>query len=464
MKRPIRRNAGSGEVISPAGGQPGREKQEVRKQWDRNMIDYVNSRGEPRVVITGMGAFSPIGNSVAESWEGALSGRSGIGAITRFNASGLPCQIAGEVKNFDPTTFIPHKEVRRMARCSQLAIAAARQALDDAGFPDGVPDPERAGVVMGTGMGGFDFADENLTIYRTKGISRVSPFSIISALVNMPSHHVSVLAGTHGPISAISTACATGTQAIGEAAELIRRGRADLMIAGGMEGIIHEGALVGFAAMRGLCTTHNDNPTQASRPFNADRNGFVLSEGGGVVVLERLDHAVARGATIYGEVAGYASSSDAFHVAALDPDAEGAVRAMSWALADARVAPEDIGYINAHGTSTPANDVTETMAIKKLFGEHAYDLAVSSTKSVTGHMMGGAGAMEAIFCAMALRTGILPPTWNYQNPDPECDLDYIPNAPRQKQIRYALSNSFGLGGQNACLVLGWYPNGYNGDG
>lgn len=418
------------------------------------MTQFLNHRGEPRVVITGMGAITPVGLSVAESWEGVLSGRSGIDTITRFDATGLPCRIAGEIKGFEPQKYIPLKEARRMSRASQLAVGAARQAMDQAGLNGYVPNPERTGVIMGTGMGGFEKADENLVAYRERGLARVNPFALISSLPNMPSHHVSVLAQTLGPINTISTACATGTQALGEAAELIRRGRVDMMIAGGVEGIIHEAALAGFAAMRALSTTFNDEPHRACRPFNQDRDGFILSEAVGVMVLERMETAVARGATLYGEILGYASSSDAFHVAALDPAAEGAVRAMNWAIEDGGLAPHQIDYINAHGTSTPANDVTETNAIKKLFGEHAYDVAVSSTKSVTGHALGAAGAIEAIFTTCALHHGIIPPTWNYEIPDPECDLDYVPNAPRTAAIRTALSNSFGLGGQNACLVLG----------
>jgi 3-oxoacyl-[acyl-carrier-protein] synthase II len=401
-----------------------------------------------------MGAITPVGLNVAESWEGVINGRCGIDHVTRFDATGLPCTIAGEIKGFDPQHYIPAKEARRLSRASQLAVAAARQAMDDAGFNGHVPNPERTGVVMGTGMGGFEKADENLSAYRTKGLSRVSPFALISSLPNMPSHHVSVLAQTLGPINTISTACATGTQTIGEAADLIRHGRADTMIAGGVEGIIHEAALAGFAAMRALSTAFNDTPARACRPFNKDRDGFILSEAVGVVVLERLDHAVARGATIYAEILGYASSSDAFHVAALDPEAEGAVRAMSWALQDSGLRPDQIDYINAHGTGTPANDVTETRAIKKLFGDHAYQLAVSSTKAMTGHALGAAGAIEAIFSMCALHHALIPPTWNYEVPDPDCDLDYVPNAARPAAIRTALSNSFGLGGQNACLVLG----------
>lgn len=422
-------------------------------------INYFDHRGEPRVVITGMGAITPAGNNLEESWDSILIGRSGIAPITRFDASDLPCRIAGEIKGFDPKQYIPHKEIRRMSRSSQLAVAAARQAMDDAGFEEHVPDPERTGVIIGTGMGGFEKADENTQIYREKGFRSVSPFSLISTLPNMASHHVSYMAQTLGPINTIATACATGAQAIGDATELIRRGRADMMIAGGVEGIIHEAALAGFAAMRALSTAFNDEPHRASRPFNKDRDGFILSEGVGVTILERMDKAVARGARIYAEILGYASSSDAFHIAALDPDAAGAVRCMKWALEDGQIDPAQIEYINAHGTSTPSNDVTETNAIKKLFGERAYDIPISSTKSITGHALGGAGAIEAIFTANALHYGILPPTWNYEVPDPECDLDYIPNQPRPAAINVALSNSFGLGGLNVCLILGKYSNG-----
>jgi 3-oxoacyl-[acyl-carrier-protein] synthase II len=421
---------------------------------------FRDARGRPRVVITGMGAMTPLGHSVRESWASLLDGRSGIDFITQFDPRGLPTPIAGEVKAFDPRRYMDFKEARRMSRASQLAIAAARMALEDAGLPGPLPEPERAGVLVGTGMGGFERADENLVALRTKGFARVSPFAVTGSLPNMPSHHVSLLAGTLGPISTVVAACATGTQAVGEAAELIRRGAATLVICGGVEGLIHESAVAGFAAMRALSTAFNSDPTRASRPFDKDRDGFVLSEGAGILVLERLDLALARGARIYAELLGHASSSDAFHVAAPDPHAAGATRAMRWALEDAGVAPGDVDYINAHGTSTPVNDAAETYAIKRLFGEDAYHIPVSSSKSVLGHAMGGTGAIEAIFCACALDAGMIPPTWNYETPDPACDLDYVPNAPRPADLRVTLSNSFGLGGQNACLVLGKYsPNG-----
>jgi beta-ketoacyl-acyl-carrier-protein synthase II len=419
----------------------------------------LDARGRPRVVITGMGMLSPLGNSVETSWESLMSGRSGITRITQFDASEFPCQIAGEVKNFVPRDHMDFKEARRMSRASQLTVAAARMALADAGLPEQVADPERAGVLVGTAVGGIERAFEEMDIFRARGHRAVNPFAMTMFLANMPSHHVSLVTGATGPISTIVAACATGTQTIGEAAEYIRRGAADMMFAGGVEGLIHFAAIAGFGAMRALSTHYNDAPERASRPFDLDRDGFILAEGAGIVVLERLDKALARGARIHGEVLGHASSSDAFHVAAPDPEARGAIRAMQWALDDAGLTPAGIDYINAHGTSTPVNDVTETLAIKHLFGERAYEVPVSSTKSSMGHAMGGAGAIEAIFTTLALSRGVLPPTWNYETPDPECDLDYVPNAPRPTDARVALKNSFGLGGQNACLVLGKFTNG-----
>jgi beta-ketoacyl-acyl-carrier-protein synthase II len=422
------------------------------------MAEFLDGHGRPRVVITGMGVMSPLGHSTDESWQSLLTGRSGIGPITQFDASDFPSRIAGEVKEFVAKKYMDFKEARRMSRASQLAVAAARMALADAGMSEPVPDPERTGVLVGTGMGGFEKADENVVALRTQGLHRVSPFAMTGALANMPSHHISLVARTLGPLSTVVAACATGTQAIGEAMEYIRRGTADVMIAGGVEGLIHEAAMAGFSAMRALSTHFNDTPEKASRPFDKDRDGFILSEGAGVVVLERLDYALARGARIYAEVRGHASSSDAYHVAAPDPKAAGAVRAMRWALENAGVCLDDVDYINAHGSSTPVNDAVETLAIKKLFGERAYEIAVSSSKSVLGHAMGGTGAIEAIFCACALHTGVIPPTWNYETPDPECDLDYVPNRPRSADLKVTMSNSFGLGGQNACLVLGKFEN------
>ncbi len=425
------------------------------------MGSFTDKRGRPRVVITGVGIVSPLGHTAVENWDSLLQGRSGIGPITQFDPTGLPVTIAGEVKDFKPGDYVNFKEARRMSRVSQLATAAVKMALDDAQISIPINnslDPERVGVLIGTGVGGFEIADNNLTILRTKGYNRVNPFAMTSFLPNMPSYHASLLARSLGPISTVNAACATGTQALGEGSEFIRRGVADVVIAGGAEGLIHVAAVAGFARMRVLSTAHNHDPERASRPFDKDRDGFVLSEGAGVMILERLDKALQRDAHIYAELVGHASSSDAFHVAAPDPEAAGKVRAMRWAVEDADLELTDIDYINAHGTATAVNDSSETFAIKILFGQRAYEIPVSSSKSVLGHAMGGTGAIEAILSTYALRDQIIPPTWNYETPDPECDLDYVPNAPRPADLKYVLSNSFGLGGQNACLVLARYDN------
>ena len=421
--------------------------------------ETTDARGRPRVVITGMGMLSPLGNTVEESWENMMAGRSGIGPITQFDASELTTRIAGEAKGFVARDHMDFKEARRMSRASQLAVAAARMAVADAGLPEQLPDPDRTGVLVGTAAGGMERAFEEMDTFRERGMRAVSPFAMTMFLCNMPTHHVSLMTGSTGPLSSIVAACATGTQTIGEASEFIRRGAADMMFAGGVEGLIHVSAIAGFGAMRALSTHFNDTPERASRPFDKDRDGFILAEGAAIVVMERLDKALARGARIYGEVLGHASSSDAFHVAAPDPEAKGAIHAMQWAIDDAGLTPRDIDYINAHGTSTPVNDATETLAIKRLFGERAYEVPISSTKSAMGHAMGAAGTIESIFTILGLGRGVIPPTWNYETPDPECDLDYVPNAPRPSPIRVALKNSFGLGGQNACLVLGRYANG-----
>lgn len=409
-----------------------------------------------RVVITGMGAISPLGNSLNELWDGWMEGRSGIRRITRFDASDLPCQIAGEIPDFNPDNYIDRKEARRIPRSAQIALAASIQAVADARLPETMPDPERAGVLFGTAMGGVDRMDDGAKILRSEGYGKLNPFLLPSGIPNMPAFMIAKQFQCLGVNNTISTACATGTQAIGEGAELIRRGTADVIIAGGVESVMRDFVVGGFCAMRALPTSFNDNPQAASRPFDSKREGFVYSEGTGSVVLERLEHALQRGARIYAEVAGQASSADAYHLAAPDPEGNGPMRAMRWALADAGLAPEDIDYINAHGSSTPLNDAGETKAIKTIFGEHAYKLVVSSTKSMIGHAMGASGALEAIACAMAITTSWIPPTINYEFPDPECDLDYAPNVKRNKQVRTALSNSFGLGGQNACLVLKKY--------
>lgn len=410
---------------------------------------------EQRVVITGLGAITPLALTVPETWEGLIAGKSGVAHITQFDASEFPVRIAAEVKGFDPRNYMDFKEARRMARCSQLAIAAAQEAVADAQLPQPFVDEERVGVLIGSTIGGFEKAVESIDTFREKGLARVSPFGLTASVPNMPSHHVSQAFQAKGYSNTVTTACATGTQAVGEAAEVIRRGAADVLICGGVEAVIHFANFVGFIAMRAI-SARNDEPERASRPFDKDRDGFVIGEGCGLMVLESLPHALQRGAHIYAEVLGYSASSDAFHVAAPDPEGAGAVRAMRWALQDAGIAPTEVGYINAHGTSTPLNDVIETNAIKKVFGEYAYRVSVSSTKSMLGHDMAAAGAIEAVVCALTIEQGIIHPTTNYETPDPECDLDYVPNQARQAEVNIALSNSFGLGGQNACLVLGRY--------
>jgi 3-oxoacyl-[acyl-carrier-protein] synthase II len=409
----------------------------------------------PRVVITGMGAITPLGNSVRETWEGLVAGRSGIGLITCFDASDLPTRIAGEIKGFDPKKYISFKEARRMSRASQVAVGSATQAIEDAGFSGGWPDEERVSVLYGTGVGGLDKIEQCLKTLWEKGWQRVSPFGIPAAITNMPAHHISHLFQIKGRISTITTACATGNQAIGEAAELIRRGVADVVVTGGVEAVMGRMPIAGFSVMRAL-STRNDEPERACRPFDKDRDGFVFSEGSATMVLEELEHARARGAHIYAEVLGHSSSSDAYHVAQPDPEGAGAMRAMQWALEDAGLEPTDIQYINSHGPATIINDPMETMAIKKVFGEHAYNIAVNSTKSMIGHPMGAAGAIEAMACALTIQEGIIHPTINHEIPDPECDLDYVPEGARHVQVEATLNNSFGLGGQNACLVLGRY--------
>jgi beta-ketoacyl-acyl-carrier-protein synthase II len=411
---------------------------------------------ERRAVITGLGAVTPLGESISGIWENLLAGVSGVRKITLFDASGLPCQIAGEIPDFVPTKYLDKKEARRLARSSQIALAAAINAVQDSGLPATMPEPERAAVYFGTGIGGLDVYEDNNKVYLERGYSRVNPFSLPGTIPNLPAFAIGRQFQCLGPNFTITTACATSTQALGEACELIRRDAADIVVSGGTEAMIRDFAMVGFIAMRALTTSFNDNPEQASRPFDLNREGFVFSEGAGVLIVEELEHARARGAHIYAEIIGHAASSDGFHMAAPDPEGAGPARAMQWALADARLNPSDIDYINAHGTSTVLNDPTETRAIKRVFGEHAFHVPVSSTKSMFGHAMGASGAIEAIVCTQAIQHGWLPPTINYETPDPECDLDYVPNQPRQVPVDTTLSNSFGLGGQNACLILKRY--------
>ena len=408
-----------------------------------------------RVVITGLGAVTPLGLSVAETWEGLLAGRSGVATITQFDASTYPIRIAGEVKGFDPTRYINFKEARRMARCSQFAVAAGLEAMADAGLGERVPDPERAGVVIGVGVGGLDQAITGMDTLRSKGFSRVSPFTLPATVPNMPAYHLSVLFQCQGHSCTIATACASGTQALGEAMVAIQRGAADLILSGGAEGMLNEMSFAGFIAMRALAD-NNEEPEKASKPFDARRDGFVMSEGCAVFVLESLEHALARGAHIYAEVLGYAASADAFHIAQPDPEGLGAARTMRWALQNAGIEPAEIDVINSHGPGTPLGDSSETRAIKTVFGEHAYRLAVHSTKSMIGHAFGAAGAIEALASVQTICAGVIHPTINLEVPDPELDLDYVPNQARAASVRTVLSNSFGLGGQNACLVLRRY--------
>jgi 3-oxoacyl-[acyl-carrier-protein] synthase II len=408
-----------------------------------------------RVVITGIGAMTPLALNWPDTWEGLLAGRSGVGPVTKIDPTPFPSKIAGELKGFDPTQYIGRKEIRRMAECSQLAVAIGHEALADAGLEVPLVNGECVGTLMGTAVGGFEQGVNAVDTFREKGLERLSPYTGISMLTNMPSHHVSLWSGATGPISTVIAACATGTQAVGEAADFIRLGAADVMICGGVEALMHFTVFATFCAMRGL-STRNDEPEKASRPFDADRDGFVYSEGGAIMVLESLEHALARGARIRAEVLGHASSSDAFHAVQPHPQGEGAIRAMRRALEDSRISPDDVDYINTHGSSTPINDAVETQAIKDVFGERAYEIAVNSTKSMIGHCMGGAGAIEAAVCAASVENGIVHPTINLETPDPACDLDYVPEGARKLDVRVAITNSFGLGGQNACLAIGRY--------
>jgi len=406
-----------------------------------------------RVVVTGVGAITPLGLSVNALWEGLLAGRSGITRITQFDPRDLPCQIAGEVKGFDPAAYMEAKEARRMPRVNQLALASAQEALRDSGLGLPLGNPERVALVYGTAIGAIDRLAQEIQIMHQRGYDRINPFSVPAVLPNSSTFHIAHLLGARGPNLTLSTSCATGTQAVGEGLEMIRRGRADVAFCGGAEGIICDFAIGGFASLRALPVHFNDRASEASRPFDRDREGFVFSEGAATLVVESLENALQREAHIYAELLGHASSSDAYHVASPEPSGEGAVRTMRWALEDAGIAPQEVDYINAHGTSTEANDAMETLAIKRLFGQQAYSIPINSTKSMIGHALGASGAIEAIVCALSLQSGQMHPTINLTTPDPACDLDYVANVSRPAKMRIALSNSFGLGGQNACLVL-----------
>ncbi len=404
-----------------------------------------------RVAVTGLGAITPIGLDAPSTWRAAVAGESGVDFIKGFDTSEYPVRIAAEVKDFDASTVVPPKEARRMDRNVLLAVGAAQEAWRDSGL-NGV-DPARVGIVVGSAIGGLPGIVDQHSVLLERGPDRISPFFIPSVLVDSASGQIAISLGLRGPNYAPVSACATGSHAVGEAAELIRRGGADAVLAGGTESCIHPLILAGFCAMRGL-VAEDEEPARASRPFDATRAGFVMGEGACILLLEELDSAQARGATIYAEVLGYGASNDAHHMAQPDPDSVGVGEMMRSALERAGVEPQRVGYINAHGTSTPLGDAAETRAIKQVFGDHAYDLAVSSTKSVTGHCFGAAGAIEAMACVLALHHGVLPPTINLHNPDPECDLDYVPNESREQQVEVALSNAMGLGGHNGCVLFG----------
>jgi 3-oxoacyl-[acyl-carrier-protein] synthase II len=414
-----------------------------------------------RVVITGLGLVTPVGNTVEDTWTALMSGRSGADYIKKFDAERFSVRFACEVKNFDPLTFIAKKEARKMGAFIHYAIAASIEAMADSGikltpegkFPDDIS--ENAGTYISSGIGDFWAIEREHSKLLDDGPDRVSPFFIVSAIVNLAAGQVSIRFGAKGPNSATATACAAGAHAIGDSFKIIQRGDADVMICGGAESAITPMSVAGFASMRAL-STNNDDPVHASRPFERDRDGFVIGEGAGIMILEELETAKRRGAKIYAEIVGYGAAADAFHLTMPDETGSGARRVMQRTLKDAGVSPEQVGYINAHGTSTPYNDKFETRAIKDTFGAHAYKLAVSSTKSMTGHLLGAAGGIESVFSVLVLHRNVLPPTINYVNPDPECDLDYIPNEPREARVDYVLSNSFGFGGTNAALLFKRY--------
>jgi 3-oxoacyl-[acyl-carrier-protein] synthase II len=405
-----------------------------------------------RVVVTGIGLITPTGKNKDENWDNIKNGRSGIGRITRFDASRHTSQIAGEIKNYDPNQYFDRKDLRKFDPFIQFALIASEEAVKDSGLDMNAIDKEKAGVYIGSGIGGIHTIEINKEILMQKGPDRISPFFLPACIANLAAGQVSIRFGFKGPNLANCTACATGTHAIGDSMRIIQRGEADIMVAGGAEYPITPLGVAGFTAMRAL-STRNDHPEKASRPFDKNRDGFVIAEGSALLVLESLEHAHNRGARIYAEVYGYGFTGDAYHMTAPDPNADGAYRAMKMAVADAQLKPEDIVYINAHGTSTELNDKLETHAIKRLFGEHAYKLAVSSTKSMTGHMLGATGSAEAAFTIMAMTNSFIPPTINYETPDPDCDLNYTPNQGISREIPYALSNSFGFGGTNASLLL-----------
>ena len=410
-----------------------------------------------RVVVTGLGAITPVGNDVPAMWEALLAGRSGAGRIACFDPTAFESQIAAEVKGFDPLAYLTPKEVKRTERFTQFALAASKQAVKDAGISIGQEDPFRYGVIIGSGMGSMHLIEEQHNVLLARGPKKLTPFMIPMLICNMAPGHVAMDMGFKGPNFCTTTACASGAHGVGEAFRLIQEGKADVMLGGGTESCITPMAVGGFCALMALSRRNND-PTTASRPFDKDRDGFVIGEGAGVIVLEELEHAKKRGAKIYAEMAGYGMTADAYHMTAPDPEGTGAAKAMALALEDAKLRPEQVSYINAHGTSTELNDKIETLAIKKTFGAFAKKVAVSSTKSMTGHLVGAAGGVEAIISVLAIQRGVMPPTINYTTPDPDCDLDYVPNKARQATVEVALSNSLGFGGHNATVIFKKFQN------
>jgi 3-oxoacyl-[acyl-carrier-protein] synthase II len=405
-----------------------------------------------RVVITGLGLVTPLGNDLVANWERLLAGRSGIGTINRFDPAQLPVRIAGEVQNFEPSLYVEKRDIKKMDAFTLYALAATQMALDDARIKIDPGTAERVGVILGVGMGGISTIEDGHKLFLESGVRKLSPFLLPRLIANMAPGQIAIRFGAKGVNYAVASACASGGHAIGEAYHLIRYGRQDIMLAGGTEAAVTALSIAGFSAMRAL-STRNEEPERACRPFDRERDGFVMSEGAGILVLEEREAAIGRGARVYAEVAGYGANADAYHITVPAPGGDGAARCMRLALEDGGLRPQEVDYINAHGTSTPHNDVNETQAIKRVFGEHAIRLAVSSTKSMTGHLLGATGAVEAAYTALTVYHGIAPPTINYEHPDPECDLDYVPNRARSLTVRLALSNSFGFGGTNACLAL-----------
>jgi 3-oxoacyl-[acyl-carrier-protein] synthase II len=408
-------------------------------------------------VITGVGLVSPLGIGVKETWESLCAGKSGVGEITRFDASKFQTRIAAEVKNFHAEDFLPLKEAKRTERFIAYAIAATRMAMEDSGLTINGSNSERIGVITGCGLGGLSILEDTCHTLKDKGPRRVSPFFIPMMIGNMAPGMISIHFGAKGPNASIATACAAGTHAVGDSYKLILNGAADAMITGGVESVVNPTCIAGFNSMKAL-STRNDAPEKASRPFERDRDGFVVGEGCGILIIEALDHALERGADIYAEITGYGMSGDGYHMTAPPPDGSGAIRCMTGALEDAGLPYQKIDYINAHGTSTPLNDLSETRAIKAVFKDHAYKMAISSTKSMTGHLLGGAGGIETVFTALTISEGVLPPTINHDHPDDDCDLDYVPNIMRKARVEHAMSNSFGFGGTNASLILSKYRN------